>query len=100
MTNFVEKEKANYVKQRLQQLDDWRTSVDILKAKADHDIAMTKIQYEQKIDELLNKYLQVQTKLNGLQHANETVWGDKKSVVDKAWQDLKEALDRARSQFK
>jgi len=96
----VDKEKASYVKQRLLQLDDWRTSVDLLKANAERTIARTRKQYNQQIEDLLNKYLQAQTKLNGLQHANEKAWSDRKSSVDQAWQDLNDSLERARSQFK
>jgi hypothetical protein len=100
MKKPVQSEKENYVKQRLLQLEDWRTHVDMLKVKADRRIASTRSQYNQQIDELLSKYLQAQTKLNGLQNASERAWGDCKLRVDRAWQELINEYDKARSKFK
>jgi hypothetical protein len=100
MTTMVEKEKAKFVKQRLLQLEDWRTSVDLLKAKAENNIARARTRYDRQIEELVNKYLQAQIKFNGLQKANGNVWGDRKSGFDQACRDLQDALNRAHSIFK
>jgi hypothetical protein len=100
MSNIVENEKANYVRKRLLQLEDWRNSVDLLKAEAEKNIARTRTHYNRQIEELTNKYLQAQIKLNGLQKASEKLWGDRKSGFDQAWRDLQDALNKANSQIK
>ena len=81
------------------QLEEWRAKIAQLKAQADKKEADAKIAYSKRIEELNSKKEAVEHKLKELTNASGEAWRELKSGVEKAVDDLKVSLEKARSKF-
>lgn len=95
----VSKKKKVYVEKIEDQLKDWGSQIDILKAKAEKSKAEVKIKYLEQIEELRRKQKTARQKLQKLKGSGEEAWGELKVGLDRALEDLKEAFDRSKSKF-
>lgn len=95
----VSKKKKVYVEKIEDQLKDWGSQIDILKAKAEKSKAEVKIKYLEQIEELRKKQKTARQKLQKLKGSGEEAWGELKVGLDRALEDLKEAFDRSKSKF-
>jgi len=99
VTETVSKKKKAYVEKIEDQLKDWGSQIDILKAKAEKSKAQVKIKYLEQIKEVRKKQKTARQKLQKLKGSGEEAWGELKVGLDKALEDLKEAFGRSKSKF-
>jgi chromosome segregation ATPase len=91
--------KEAYEKKLEAQLQEWKTDIDKMKAKADKADAEAKLEYYKQIEDLRTKQEAAQKKLTELKAAGESAWEDLKSGIDLAWTSLGESIKSARSRF-
>jgi chromosome segregation ATPase len=92
--------KEAYEKKLEAQLQEWKTDIDKMKAKADKADARARLEYYKQIEELRTKQQAAQKKLTELKTAGESAWEDLKAGIDIAWSSLGEAVKSARTRFK
>lgn len=92
--------KEAYLQKIEAQMEEWRSEIDRMKAKAAKADADAKLQYDEKILELRTKEKAAQEKLTELKNAGEDAWEDLKAGVEIATASLGEALKSASSRFK
>jgi len=94
------KSRDEYIRTMQAKLEEWNAEIDILSAKAGEVKADVRKEYVEQIESLKAKQTAARQKIEELQHAGESAWGDVKSGIDLAWTALGEAIDSARSRFK
>lgn len=94
------KSRDEYIRTMQAKLEEWNAEIDILSAKAGEVKADVRKEYIEQIESLKAKQTVARQKIEELQHAGESAWGDVKSGIDLAWTALGEAIDSARSRFK
>lgn len=92
--------KEAYEKKLRAQLDEWKSEIDSLKAKADAAEADSQLEYYKHIEDLRTRQEAARVKLQELENAGEGAWEDLKAGVENAWDELGQAIDTARSRFK
>ena len=78
----------------------WTAKIDVLKAKAEKAKVEAKIKYYGEIEDLRTKQKLTKQKLQDLRESGDDAWEELRAGVDKALDDLKDALNRAASRFK
>ena len=92
--------KEAYEKKIEAQLNEWKTDIDKMKAKADKADAEAKLAYYKQIEELRTRQEVAQKKLAELKASGEDAWEDLKAGIDREWSSLGEAVKSAGSRFK
>lgn len=92
--------RDEYLQKLHTKLDELNSEIDRLTNRGDKAAAEFKQEYHEQIETLKAKQSLARQKLDELQHAGESAWGDMKAGVDLAWSAIGEALDSARSRFK
>ncbi len=92
--------KDAYEKKIEAQLNEWKTDIDKMKAKADKADAQAQLEYYKQIENLRTKQEDAKKKLAELKAAGEDAWEDLKAGLDLASASLGEAVKSARSRFK
>lgn len=92
--------KEEYQKELQEQLDEWSTEIDKLKAVADKAKAGLQVEYHKEIEELRDQQDAAQQKLHELKEESGDAWEDLKTGVELAWAALGAALKSAASRFK
>ncbi len=90
--------REEYYKMAEEQLKEWSAKIDELKEFATGENAKTK--YLEMIDALLKQKEAAQTSLNELRKSKDEAWVDIKVGVENAGSELKQAIEKAISQFK
>ena len=93
-------DKDAYVKKMHAKLDEWNAEIDKLKAKADQAEAESRIEYQNRIEDLRDKRKEAEKKMSQVKEAGEGAWEDLKSGVQNAWDAMDKAVKSARSKFK
>jgi uncharacterized coiled-coil DUF342 family protein len=87
--------------QKLQaQLDEWRSEIDKLKAKASGASADAKLEMNRQAEVLESKIEEGKKKLSELADASDDKWESMKDSMDSTWKSLKSAFNDAASKFK
>jgi DNA repair exonuclease SbcCD ATPase subunit len=92
--------KDDYEKQLKARLREWQAQIEVFRARADQAEAEQKIAYREEIDSLQQRKQGLQQKLEELQESGGAAWDDIKTGVDRAWQELDDALARGRERFR
>lgn len=95
---MTEKRDA-YVQKLKARLDEWNAEIDRLAAKADQAEAESRIEYENRMEDLRAKRKDVEDKMTELQQAGESAWKDLKQGLENSWEILKRSFARAKSEF-
>jgi predicted nucleic acid-binding Zn-ribbon protein len=80
-------------------LDQANAKIDKLEARLQDVSANTRQQYEQEIDALKARRDAYQQRVLELQAASADAWSDLRSGLDEAWQNLADALEKAKTHF-
>jgi hypothetical protein len=96
----VSKKKETYVEKIEDQLKEWGTEIDLLKAKAEKAKAEAKIIYVKQVEDLRAKEESVKQKVNEIRESGDEAWEDFTKGVEDALKDMKKALKQAASRFK
>jgi predicted RNase H-like nuclease (RuvC/YqgF family) len=96
----VMSQKEAYEQKLEAQLREWKAKIDQLQAKADQAQADAKIDYNKHVRELRTKQSAAEQKLQALRQSGAGAWEDMKAGLDKAWNDLRHAVDSATTRFK
>ncbi len=92
--------RDEYIRKMHAKLDELNTEIDLLTSKAGGARTDVMQEYHEQIESLKAKQTVALQKLEELQHAGGSAWGDMKSGIDLAWTAMGEAIDSARSRFK
>ncbi|MDO9116565.1 MAG: hypothetical protein Q7U39_01290 [Nitrospira sp.] len=79
------------------QLREWSARIGQWKAKADQAEAGAKIEYDKQINEVRAKVDAAEVKLHELKASSGDAWETLKGGVERAWTDLKTAVNGAQS---
>jgi archaellum component FlaC len=82
------------------QLEEWKTEVNKLKAKAEKAHADAQLEYYKQIEELRAMQLAATEKLAELKGASDDAWEDLKAGIENAWDSLENGIKSAISRFK
>ena len=94
-------ESRNAYQEKLEaQLRLWNARLDEWKARADIAKADAKIDMQRQVKALRAKQEAALQKLAALKGAGDGAWEDLKVGVGRAWEDCKEAFDKAAAKFK
>jgi uncharacterized coiled-coil DUF342 family protein len=91
--------KDAYLQKIDAQMEDWKSEIDKMKAKADKAEAGAKLEYYKQIEELREKQQAAQEKLTELKSSGEDAWEDLKAGFELARVSLGEAIKSASSRF-
>ena len=78
------------------EIEEWRPEIEGLMARA----SRAQSDADRLIDDLKARHRALKARLGELRHASEGAWGDVKTGVGKAWEELKPALQNAIAKFK
>lgn len=92
--------RDEYLRKMQAKLEEWNTEIDTLTAKADKVTADAQNEYNEQIESLKAKQVVARQKIEELQQAGESAWGDLKLGVELAWTAMGESIDSARSRFR
>jgi len=92
--------RDEYIRRMQAKLEEWNAEIDMLTAKAGEVTAEVKNEYNEQIESLKAKQAAARQKIEELQQAGESAWGDLKSGVELAWDAIGEAIDSAKSRFR
>ena len=82
------------------QLKEGLAKLDQLKAKAEKANARARIGYYELIDQLWDRQQHLRLKVDGLKQVGAGVWEEMKGGIDRAWVQLKAALEKASDRMK
>lgn len=89
-----------YVEKLKSQLDAWNAEVDALEGRARKAQAEAQGLYQAQIEALRAKSEQAKLQLDLLRRASEDAWSEMRAGMEKAWDDMGEAVKAAASRFK
>lgn len=93
-------DKKSYLQKLSDQLRQWDTDIEALKAKAGKATAESRTELLHQVDELRAKKKTAQGKLKQLQAAGDGAWDEAKVGVEKSWAELKGAFSKASAKLK
>jgi len=82
------------------QLNEWKTQAERFKAGVEPIEAQAKAQYEKNLEMLHTKQEEAWQNFYKLKSANESAWAQLKAHMDKAGEELKDAVERMTTIFK
>lgn len=89
-----------YVEKVEEQLQEWKTDIDKLKAKAEKAEAQVRTEYHKKLDTIQEKRAAAETNLKQLKEASEESWEDLIKGYEEIRNDLTESIASVQSSFK
>lgn len=89
----------NYKARLNAQLDEWKADLDKLRAKADGKSAEAKQDLNESIEALEAKLAQGRSQLEELKGASTEAFESMMEGANNAWNNIKEAFDKAKSKF-
>jgi uncharacterized protein YoxC len=92
-------EKKDFIEKQKAQIKEWSKQIDELKRKAQKVQVDASVKVENYIDDLHERLEEVRLKVEDIGRAADNNWEHLKSGVDGFWDDIKQALDRAKSRF-
>lgn len=93
-------EKEIYQQKLKAKLDEWRSEIEKMRAKASGASADAKLEMNKKTDELEAKIEEGKNKLAELADASDDKWETMKDDLESKWESLKSAFSDAASKFK
>ena len=91
--------KEAYIEKLDAQLRQWNAQIDLLKAKADKAEAGAKIELHKQLNTVRAQQEAAQAKLKELRAVSEDAWETLKDGAERAWRELKVAVESAASKF-
>ncbi len=92
--------RDDYVEKLKSQLDAWNADVDALESRAHKAQAEAQAVYQAQVEALRARSEQARLQLDLLRRASEDAWSEMRSGMEKAWDDMGEAVKAASSRFK
>ena len=93
-------EKQAFQKKLEAQLAEWDAKIEELKEKALKAKDEMRADFERQLEAIASKRATVQAKAHELRLRSEGAWGDLKGGTEKAWDEMRKALDQIVSRFK
>lgn len=91
--------QGKYVEKVQEHLDDLEAKITDLAAKAEQAEAKAKSEYEERLAELRSKRDNARTRLETLKQAGNSAWRDLASGLDKAINEMDDAINQAMAHF-
>ncbi len=92
--------RDDYVETLKSQLDAWNAEVDALESRARKAQTEAQAAYKAQIEALRNRSEQAKLQLDLLRRASEDAWSEMRAGMEKAWDDMGEAVKAAASRFR
>ena len=92
-------DKEAYQKMIEAQIDEWKAEMDKFRARAEKYEAEGRIEAESRLEELKARREAAEAKLAELKQTGDAAWNDLKRGLDRAVQDLGDAMKNAASKF-
>ncbi|MHB9103168.1 MAG: DUF2934 domain-containing protein [Sulfuricella sp.] len=93
-------EKQAFQQKLEAQLREWDAKLEELKSKAQNAKTEIRADYEKQLEILASKRDMARTKVLELRQRTEGAWEDLKGGAEKAWEEMRKALDHITSRFK
>jgi len=92
--------KEEYMEKLSAQLKNWGDRINEFAEKAEHEALEHKTKLQREIADFESRRLEAQLKLRQLRETTGDAWETLMAGMDKAWADMKEAVDRIADKFK
>jgi hypothetical protein len=92
--------REDYQAQMVKQLNEWKAQTERFKAAAAQIEAHAKTQYEKNLEALRAKQAEAWENFYTLKSANESAWGQFKTHMDKAGEEVKAAVEQFAAKLK
>lgn len=92
--------REKYIEKFKAKMDEWRSDIDKLEAKARGATANAKIKYEKELETLKKYYNEAGKKLDNLQRSGREKWEELRHETEEVSKKLKSAIDQYRSNTK
>jgi len=92
--------KEEYIDKLTTQLKEWNATIDHLASKVELQAMEHKIKLLRELDELRTRRLDAHARLRQLRGTTGDAWETLAAGMDKAWDDLKEAVHQTAEKFK
>jgi len=93
-------EKNAYMQKLEARLNQWGAEVDKLQAKSAEASADAKLEYQNQIEKLRGMQDDARQELDKLESAQGEAWKDLKSGIEKAWDNMGNAVKQATDRFR
>lgn len=100
MTTPQETDKNAYGEKLQARLDQWKAELDQLEAKAREAEADAKIEVEQNVDDVRNRWDAARAKALEVKQASDDAWSELRTGTEEAFESLKSAVERAKAKLK
>lgn len=94
-----DQEQSAYRQKLEARLDQWQAEIDKLQAKAAEASADARLEHDEQIQNLRRQQQEARDKLNKLEDAGSEASEDLKKGLEQAWDELGEAVDKAKKRF-
>jgi gas vesicle protein len=91
--------RQEYIETLESQLQAWSTTIDAMAAKVGHASADARIEYEKQIEDLRRRWEGARHTLDDLRVTGGAAWQDLASGAERAWQELRRAMEVATSRL-
>jgi hypothetical protein len=91
--------KDEYTEKLKTQLNEWNIEIDKLQARAKEAYVDASVSIENNIETLREKRDEAQEKLEELYKTSGISWEHLKKGAENAWRELRDALEKAKSEF-
>lgn len=92
--------KEEYIEKLDEQLKAWSARIDELAEKAEHEALEHKTKLQREIEDFKVRRLEAQFKLRQMSDTTGDAWEKLAAGMDRAWEDMKEAMHRIADRFK
>lgn len=92
--------KEEYTQKMQAQVKELSAKIEQWQAKADQAEAHAKMEYQKHLEALREKEAVLRAKVQEAQQSKDEAWETLKSGVDRAWNDLKTAIQETATKFK
>lgn len=82
------------------QIDKWSIEIERLEKKIEKAKPDIKVEQEEQLSLLRNKYYDAKQKLLDVQNSSEEAWDDIKEGIEDSWKSIQSAFSKALSRFK
>lgn len=93
-------EKKEFLEKQKAQIADWNKQINELIQTAKKTQVDASVKFENYIEDLKERLDDVRLKIEDVKKSGDSSWHDLRTGMEKAWKDLADAFDNAKSRFK
>ena len=97
---MLPEDKKAYLQKITDQLAEWETKIDVLKAKGEHLAEEAKQEFEEQLAEMNEKRAELATYLDEVSDKADDIWEEVREEAEEKWGQITSTVDQFLSRFK